>query len=191
MERKWARPPPTTPSPRLQTVAAGRTRRQALPGGPDLRPRGRPGAACRRGPCVRIPLPPQPPLRAGALLGTFRPADLAEGKPGEATHPGAATPLLRRPDGPPNQFPAGRAQGVGVGEEAQARGQRSHARNAHPFPLLDWPSGGSGAGACRLWTLGPAVPEVTLRRSYAGILRCVREVRDWLGGGGGLAAVAW
>lgn len=44
---------------------------QALPGGPALGPGGRPGAARRRGPQVRIPPPPQPPLRAGALLGTF------------------------------------------------------------------------------------------------------------------------
>lgn len=107
---------------------------QALPGGPDLRPRGRPGAARRPGTSGAYPAPPQPPLER-VLCGTFSSADLAEGSLGRLpTQACAATPLLQA---------ARRAQTVqqegprsgGWGEEAQARGATVARTERASFPF--------------------------------------------------------
>lgn len=122
-----------TQRPRLIAVTAAALGPPPLPGGPALGPRDRQGAARRRGPQVRTPPLPQPPLRAGALLGTLY--SRAWRRVGCPPKRAAAAPFPARPTGPGTGSPRAGPAEWGWGGKAPARGPRSHAQNAHHSPF--------------------------------------------------------
>ena len=142
---------------------------------------------------MRIPPPPQPPLRAGALLGTFSSRRPGGGEAWRGYPPRRALqpPLLRRPDGPPEPVPGGKGPRSGGGARKPRRGGNGRTHGTRIPSPSDWLSGGSGGGCLpaldsRAYCAGGHAPAVV-----RGDTALRAEVRDWLGGGGGLAAVAW
>lgn len=144
-----------TPRPRLFAGPAAALGPRPLPGGPVLGAHGWPDAVRWRGPQVRTPPPPQPPLRT-AFLGTFSSRGPGEGKargdqPSRCMAGGAPFPAhtagrksgSRRP-GPRCGGGAGNPNGGGSG--------RTHKRASLSF-LIGWVWAGGGVSPGAL--MGP------------------------------------